>query len=42
MVRHAAQMNKLVLGLIVFLWLSVVSFQLVYERNEPRFLTPYV
>ena len=41
-VRHAAQINKLVLGLIVFLWLSVVSFQWVYERNEPRFLTPYV
>lgn len=29
MVRYAAQMNKLVLGLIVFLPLSVVSFQWV-------------
>ena len=41
-VRYAAQMNKLVLSLIVFLLFSVVSFQWVYERNEPRFMTPYV
>lgn len=41
-VRYAAQMNKLLLGLMVFLLLTVVSFQWVYERNEPRFMTPYV
>lgn len=42
LVRHAAGMNKLVLALIVFLFVTVVAFQWVFERNEPRFLTPYV
>ena len=37
--QHAAQMNKLVLSLIIFLLVTVVGFQWVYERNEPRFLT---
>ncbi len=42
LIRHAAQMNKLVLALIVFLFVTVVAFQWVFERNEPRALTPYV
>lgn len=40
--RHAAKMNRLVLSLILFLLISVVGFQWVYERNEPRFLSPYI
>jgi len=40
--RHAAQMNKAVLGFIVFLFVGVVCFNWVYERNEPRILTPAV
>lgn len=42
LLRHAAQMNKLLLSLIVFLLVTVVCFQWVFERNEPRFLTPYI
>ena len=40
--RYAAKMNKLVLGLIVFLFVAVVGMQWVYERNEPKFMTPYI
>ena len=42
LVRHAAQMNKYVLSLLVFLFVSTVGFQWIYERNEPRVLTPVV
>lgn len=42
LVRHAVRMNKLVLSLIIFLFVTVVCFQWIYERNEPRLLTPYV
>ncbi len=37
--QHAAQMNRLTLSLIIFLLVTVVGFQWVYERNEPRFLS---
>lgn len=35
--RHAARMNKLLLGLLIVLLLTGVAFQWVFERNEPRF-----
>lgn len=37
--QHAAQMNKLTLSLIIFLLVTVVGFQWIFERNEPRFLS---
>ncbi len=40
--QHAARMNKLVLTLIVFLLITVVGFQRIFERNEPRFMTPTI
>lgn len=42
LVRHAARMNRFVLALIIFLLFSTVGFQWVYERNEPRALTPLI
>lgn len=42
LIRIAARMNKFVLGMIVFLFATVVCFQWIFERNEPKFLTPYV
>lgn len=42
LVRHAAKMNKYVLSLLIFLFVSTVGFQWIYERNEPRALTPMV
>lgn len=42
LVRHAARMNKYVLTLLIGLFVSTVGFQWIYERNEPRALTPVV
>lgn len=40
--RKIAGMNKIVLGVIVFVVVTVVFFSWVYNRNEPRWLTPVV
>ena len=40
--RKVAHMNKLVLTLIVLFALSVVGFNWIYERNEPKWMTPIV
>lgn len=40
--RKVAQMNKIVLGVIVFVVVSIVFFSWVYNRNEPKWLTPVV
>ncbi len=41
-VRRVLQMNKLILGVIVFLVLTFVGFSWIYERNEPSWATPVV
>jgi hypothetical protein len=40
--RKVAQVNKLVLILVVLFTISVIGFNWIYERNEPKFLTPVV
>lgn len=40
--RKVAQMNKIVLGVIVFVVVTVVFFSWVYNRNEPKWMTPIV
>ncbi len=35
-------MNKIILGIIVFVASSIVFFTWVSERNEPKFLTPLI
>lgn len=40
--RKVAHMNKFVLTLIVLFTLSVVGFNWIYERNEPKWMTPVV
>lgn len=42
LVRHAARMNRLVLSMIILVVVTTVGFQWIWERNEPRFLTPYI
>ncbi len=42
LVRHAARMNRVVLTMIIIVVVTSVGFQWIWERNEPRFLTPYV
>jgi hypothetical protein len=40
--RKLAGTNKVVLAVVSLIILSVVGFNWVYERNEPKFLTPIV
>lgn len=40
--RRVMKMNKIVAGVVVFVVITVVFFSWVYNRNEPRFLTPIV
>jgi hypothetical protein len=40
--RRIMRMNKIIAGVIVFVGGTVVFFSWVYNRNEPRFMTPIV
>ena len=40
--RKIAGMNKVVLAIIVFVVVTVVGFNWIYERNEPPFMTPFI
>ena len=40
--RKVMKMNKIIAGVIVFVVGTVVFFSWVYNRNEPKFLTPLV
>ena len=42
LLRKIAGMNKAVLGAILFLVLTTLGFQWIYERNEPAWATPVV
>ena len=41
-VRRILQMNKVIAGVLIFVVGMVVFFSWVYNRNEPKFLTPIV
>ncbi|MBA4136394.1 MAG: hypothetical protein C0518_03655 [Opitutus sp.] len=40
--RTVAKMNKILLGVVVFVVVTVFFFSWVYNRNEPRWMTPIV
>jgi len=40
--RRIMKMNKIIGGIIAFVVCSVVFFSWVYNRNEPKFLTPII
>ena len=40
--RRVMRMNKIVAGVVLFVVFTVVFFSWVYNRNEPKFLTPVV
>jgi MFS superfamily sulfate permease-like transporter len=40
--RTVAKMNKIVLGVLVVVVVSVFFFSWVYNRNEPKWMTPIV
>ena len=40
--RTVAKMNKVVLGVVTFVVVSIFFFSWVYNRNEPKWMTPIV
>jgi len=40
--RHVLKMNKIIASIVLFVVFSVVFFSWVYNRNEPKFMTPIV
>ena len=40
--RRGMKVNKVIAGVIIFVVGTVVFFSWVYNRNEPKFLTPIV
>lgn len=42
LIRGISQINKVVLTVCIFVIITVLGFHWVYERNEPRFLTPVI
>jgi MFS superfamily sulfate permease-like transporter len=42
LIKQARKMNKYVLLAIILVTIAVLSFNWVYQRNEPKFLTPVV
>jgi hypothetical protein len=40
--RRVMKMNKIIAAVIVFVVVTVVFFSWVYNRNEPKFMTPIV
>ena len=42
LLRKIAKVNKVFLGVGVFLFLSIVGFNWIYERNEPAWATPAI
>lgn len=40
--RHVLKMNKIIASIVLFVVFTVVFFSWVYNRNEPKFMTPIV
>ena len=40
--QHVLKMNKIIMGVIVFVVGTIVFFSWVYNRNEPKWATPIV
>lgn len=40
--RRVMKLNKIIASIIVFVVCTIVFFSWVYNRNEPKFLTPVV
>ena len=40
--RRVMRMNKIIASVVVFVVVTVVFFSWVYNRNEPKFMTPLV
>jgi hypothetical protein len=40
--RKLANVNKFILVFVVLLTGTILGFNWIYERNEPKFLTPFI
>jgi apolipoprotein N-acyltransferase len=40
--RKLAELNKVVLGVVIFVAATILGFNWIYERNEPSWATPVV
>lgn len=40
--RWLGQANKLIIGVVTFITVSIIGLSWVYNRNEPAFMTPTV
>lgn len=40
--RGVAGTNKVVLGVVAFMIFTIVGVNWIYERNEPKFMTPVI
>lgn len=40
--RRVMKMNKIIASVVIFVVCTVVFFSWVYNRNEPKFMTPLV
>jgi drug/metabolite transporter (DMT)-like permease len=42
LVRRISKMNKVVMGVVVFVVCTILFFNWIYYRNEPAFMTPVI
>lgn len=42
LIKYAARINKFLLFMVILVTVMVVGLTWVYERNEPKFLTPVI
>jgi TctA family transporter len=42
LIQRAARMNKFIIAMIVFVVGGVFFFTWIYERNEPKWMTPII
>lgn len=42
LIKYAARINKFLLFMVILVTVMVVGLTWVYERNEPKFLTPLI
>ena len=40
--RQVMKVNKIVASVVMFVVVTIVFFSWVYNRNEPKFMTPFV
>ncbi len=40
--QKVAKMNKVIMGVVVFLVVTFIGFNWIYQRNEPSWATPVI